>query len=502
MSTSFNEDQIRTLALIQRTGGCLSLISVLLIFIAFASLPRLRTVPNTFIAFASVSNAGAAVACIIGSDGLHQGESSPLCQLQGFLLEMFVQSDPWWSLAMAINVLLVFVHGAKPRSIHRYAWLYCVVCYGGPFAIALTCLLLSSPDKTLVYGDSGAWCWIAPDWRPLRIYTTYLPIWICILTSLAIYTTIGYHLFRASGRHPLPVPSSSTASSRASSPAPTSTFLSPNPTPTPDHINNNLNDSNDRTSRACSTISISDWPLTPTAGGILSMSPTPFSDLLTNVGRRTTTTPVPGDPTLPLRAHSPHRRPPVVQHARYPSNLSNGPASGGGGGLTPFLLSSSPYPRTPTPAAAAAHEEDVPEGMDPVKRTYLTTALLFAIAVTVTWLPGTVKEVWEARNPGAEAVWGIMWQDADPVVGGDGKKEAEGGKGVLSSWRRSKDTVRSSRSKRQDSWDFLDIGMDESQMRGLREKREAPGKVMAVSSEVVGNKELIAGLKDVPGGMI
>lgn len=88
MSTPFTQDQIQTLALIQRTGGCLSLISVILIFIAFASLPRLRTVPNTFIAFASVSNAGAAVACIIGSDGFLQGETSPLCQLQGFLLEM------------------------------------------------------------------------------------------------------------------------------------------------------------------------------------------------------------------------------------------------------------------------------------------------------------------------------------------------------------------------------------------------------------------------------
>lgn len=252
--------------------------------------------------------------------------------------------------------------------------------------------------------------------------------------------------------------------------------------------------------------------------------------------------------------------------------------------------------------------------MDPLKRTYLVTALLFALAVTVTWLPGTVKEVWEARNPDGGQVWSMyvavavvlplqgvwngmvfvvggwgvilegfggrrgrrrdeeggvglglqrggglkrgrrvsggrrrgmsgglemkggdgeeeekqqrrglgmarrqqgrtvysMWQDADPVSGDGhhGGKEGAGdggGKGgVLSSWRRSKDTVRSSRSKRQDSWDFLDIGMDEGQMRGLREKREVAGqgKVMAVSSEVVGNKELIAGLKDVPGGMI
>lgn len=444
---------------------------------------------------------------------------------------------------------------------------------------------------------------------------------MCILLSLAIYTTIGFHLFRSRrGGHALPVPSTtSSTASRPASPAPThntnnTRFLSPAPTPDPDA---------ERDSRACSTISISDWPLTPTAGGILSMSHTPFSDLLSGVGRRTSA--VPADLTLPLRAHSPHRRPPVVQHARYPSNLSNGAPSGG---LTPFLLASSPFPRTPTPMAAAARE-DAEEGgkkrVDPLKRTYLVTAVLFAVAVTVTWLPGTVMEVWEARNPGeggkvwgmyvAVAVvlplqgvwngmvfvvggWGVileafggrrgrggrgdeeggvgmglqrggfgggrvkrgrrvsggkgrgrgmrgglemkggdgeeeeeekqqrrrmgmarrqqgrtvysMWQDADPVRGDgqhggkEGAGEGGGKGGVLSSWRRSKDTVRSSRSKRQDSWDFLDIGMDESQMRGLREKREVAGqgKVMAVSSEVVGNKELIAGLKDVPGGMI
>lgn len=531
---------------------------------------------------------------------------------------------------MAVNVLLVFVHGAKPCSIQRYAWLCCVVCYGGPFAIALTCLLLNSPDKPLVYGDSGvslpntpthaqanipqAWCWINPSWRPLRIYTTYLPVWICILLSLAIHTTIGFHLFRTRGR-PLPIPIPSTTASRSPSPTPTNNtrFLSPTPTPDPDH---------DRDSRACSTISISDWPLTPTAGGILSMSYTPFSDLLSGVGRRTSA--VPADLTLPLRAHSPHRRPPVVQHARYPSNLSNGAPSGG---LTPFLLASSPFPRTPTPnvgredamgtgmglVEAGAGEK---KGIDPLKRTYLVTALLFALAVTVTWLPGTVKEVWEARNPDGGQLWSMyvavavvlplqgvwngmvfvvggwgvileafgkgrrgmgghgdeeagvglglgrggglkrgrrvsggrgrgmsggmkmemggeeeekqqrrrlgmarrqqgrtvysMWQDADPVSGDgqhggkEGAGEGGGKGGVLSSWRRSKDTVRSSKSKRQDSWDFLDIGMDESQMRGLREKRDVAGhgKVMAVSSEVVGNKELIAGLKDVPGGMI
>lgn len=39
------------------------------------------------------------------------------------------------------------------------------------------------------------WCWINNDWNQLRIYTYYIPIWICILLSFIIYVAVGYHVF-------------------------------------------------------------------------------------------------------------------------------------------------------------------------------------------------------------------------------------------------------------------------------------------------------------------
>lgn len=39
------------------------------------------------------------------------------------------------------------------------------------------------------------WCWIKQDWSALRIYTYYLPIWICIFVSGVIYFSVGYHVF-------------------------------------------------------------------------------------------------------------------------------------------------------------------------------------------------------------------------------------------------------------------------------------------------------------------
>ena len=64
-----------------------------------------------------------------------------------------MQADPWWSLAMAINVFLVFFYGAIPSSFRHYVWLYCLVCFGGPFIPAIV-LLLARPNGRLMYGNA------------------------------------------------------------------------------------------------------------------------------------------------------------------------------------------------------------------------------------------------------------------------------------------------------------------------------------------------------------
>lgn len=39
------------------------------------------------------------------------------------------------------------------------------------------------------------WCWIGSQWNALRIYSYYLPIWICSVLSAVIYFAVGYHVF-------------------------------------------------------------------------------------------------------------------------------------------------------------------------------------------------------------------------------------------------------------------------------------------------------------------
>ena len=39
------------------------------------------------------------------------------------------------------------------------------------------------------------WCWIDSNWSLVRIYSYYIPVWICIFLSIAIYLAVGYHVF-------------------------------------------------------------------------------------------------------------------------------------------------------------------------------------------------------------------------------------------------------------------------------------------------------------------
>ncbi|KAK3318095.1 hypothetical protein B0H66DRAFT_602697 [Apodospora peruviana] len=361
-NTVFDDDQVRTLVILERVGGSLSLVSVILVFIAYGLFDRVRTLPNTFIVFASVANVGASIASLIAYDGVWFGQESSLCQAQGFLFQMMVQSDPWWSLAMAINVLLVFFKGASPHAIKQWGWLYCLICYGGPFVIAVICLLLKKDGKTVVYGSAGIWCWISDDWNTLRIYSYYMLIWICILTSLLIYAGIGIYVFKA--RNKLRQLSGSGGHHVRG------TFEHPA-----------LHSSHNRDS----AVSTTEWPLSPDSGGVLFGS--------TNHKDKTKSQSTPGTPldesavTRPENLHSPMISTDLSRCLLSPRPQKEMAA--------PFRPQHPPRStalgkRTSTPVRRVFGRFIVE---DPVKRAYLRTAVLFALSVFVTWIPSSINRI-------------------------------------------------------------------------------------------------------------
>ncbi|KKP07340.1 hypothetical protein THAR02_00537 [Trichoderma harzianum] len=192
--------EIEVLITIERTGAGLSMVAITLTLVSFFLIKKLRTTPNMFIVLASIANAGASIASMIGYDGLDKGESSALCQGQGFIFEWFMQSDPWWSFAMAFNVFLVFFFNANPASFRKRIWIYCIICFGGPLVPAVVLVSIHDDTKGPVFGNAALWCWVDSNWSLVRLYAYYIPIWICIFGSIIIYVAVGYHVFRNRNR--------------------------------------------------------------------------------------------------------------------------------------------------------------------------------------------------------------------------------------------------------------------------------------------------------------
>ena len=55
---------------------------------------------------------------------------------------------------MAVNVYLVFFHNVRPSVFRHYAWVYCAVCFGGPFITAVALIAIRNDDRGLVFGDA------------------------------------------------------------------------------------------------------------------------------------------------------------------------------------------------------------------------------------------------------------------------------------------------------------------------------------------------------------
>ncbi|PTB66794.1 G-protein coupled receptor protein [Trichoderma citrinoviride] len=368
--------QIEVLITIERTGAGLSMVAIIFTLLTFALFKKLRTTPNIFIVLASIANAGASIASMIGYDGLDQGERSTLCQGQGFIFEWFMQSDPWWSFAMAFNVYLVFFHNANPVSFRKRIWVYCLICFGGPLVPAIALVSIRDDAKGPVFGNASLWCWVDSNWSLVRLYAYYIPIWICIFGSIIIYVAVGYRVFHQRNRLrnfaiAIP-PRNKRANSGAASDAGDSAVES-------------LTRRHDYYGTATTEVQVT--------------SGTPEND---------------DDLALPMAP------PAIYSHSPYLHN----PAAGAYG-QTWTTTQAGPYyaadperlPRRPHATASAQRFNMVSavvswlknvkssassklKRLDPVKMAYLRTSFIFGFAILITWIPSSVNRLYSLTSQG------------------------------------------------------------------------------------------------------
>lgn len=85
-----SEHQLNVLSTTERVGSCFSLAGIAFIFATFLISPYFNKSINRQIFYASIGNLGVNIAALIAEEGPRAGPSSALCQLQGFLVQMFV----------------------------------------------------------------------------------------------------------------------------------------------------------------------------------------------------------------------------------------------------------------------------------------------------------------------------------------------------------------------------------------------------------------------------
>lgn len=365
---------------VERAGASLSLAGVGFIFVTYGLFKRLRTVPNTFILFASIANVGASIACLIGYDGILAGDGSALCQIQGFLLEMFMQSDPWWSLAMAVNVFLVFFFAANPNSFRSYLWLYCLICFGLPGLPALICLFYA-PNGRKIYGNATLWCWFSDEFNQLRIFLYYMPIWMCIMLSNIIYVCVGYSVF---------------------------------------HQRNQLR--NLTLSNQARGVATSDER--SSAEKAQAEHPSSYGTVTTEVqitaessDSRTVTPPLTPTPSMTAVLHSPsnnHLQPwPSPSEGRdfarpITSRITNNP-------FTSVSSVTCTQTRTNNPSRSRVAFSRIRRpwnrflrklrNLDPIKLAYLRTSFVFALSILITWTPSSINRVYSFVHPKSTSYW-------------------------------------------------------------------------------------------------
>ncbi|KAL9044567.1 MAG: hypothetical protein Q9214_002305 [Letrouitia sp. 1 TL-2023] len=97
---------------------------------------------------------------------------------------------------MAINVYLTLFKKFTAQQLKSLEWRYLLICYGGPFLIALAYLFVNTEERGKMYGDAQLWCWISPRWAFMRIALFYGISWLCISVSFVLYLKSGCEILR------------------------------------------------------------------------------------------------------------------------------------------------------------------------------------------------------------------------------------------------------------------------------------------------------------------
>ncbi|KAJ5183182.1 hypothetical protein N7492_000798 [Penicillium capsulatum] len=188
--------QLFAISVTERVCSAVSLLGTFVIVATFIGSHSFRKPINRLVFYASWGNIMANIATLISQSGIHARVGSSLCQFQAFLIQWFMPADALWTFAMACNVYLTFFHKYDSEQLRQLEWKYVLGCYGLPFIPSFAYFFIQSPARGRVYGSAILWCWVSLPWDFLRIAVFYGPVWFVISLTFAIYLRAGSVIYK------------------------------------------------------------------------------------------------------------------------------------------------------------------------------------------------------------------------------------------------------------------------------------------------------------------
>ncbi|KAF7896103.1 hypothetical protein EAF00_006118 [Botryotinia globosa] len=190
---SLTYEQYRVVDITERVTSAVSIVGNLFIVLTYFFCSSFDKPINRLIFFASWGNIGSSISCLISELGpaslmdREKFNASGICQVQGFLVQMFRGVDCYWAFFMAINVYLIFFKGYTAHQLRKLDIWYLVACYGLSFIPAFVFLFIETKSRGRIYGSAVVWCWISEDWDWMRLVFLYVIVWATILFAFIVY---------------------------------------------------------------------------------------------------------------------------------------------------------------------------------------------------------------------------------------------------------------------------------------------------------------------------
>ncbi|KFY91441.1 hypothetical protein V500_04672 [Pseudogymnoascus sp. VKM F-4518 (FW-2643)] len=193
---SLSNDQLGALQTAERVSSVFSVLGSIFVISTYLYSEAFHKPINRLVFYASWGNMATNVATLISRSGIAAGVTSHLCQLQAFIIQMFMPADSLWTLAMAFNVYLTFFHRYSASQLRSLEWKYLLFCYGVPFVPAIAFVFAGTEDRGRIFGSATLWCWITVEWNALRIAIFYGPVWVVLLITMSIYAFVGKVVYK------------------------------------------------------------------------------------------------------------------------------------------------------------------------------------------------------------------------------------------------------------------------------------------------------------------